>query len=104
VLAGNLVNADTPGYRRVDLHFDAALDAAAKRLNRTHPGHLSLGGGPHGADYRLEAGPRGTRPDGNGVDLDYELVQVSRNAGAFKDRAAVLGRILALRHMAISGR
>lgn len=97
LLAANLANADTPGYRRADLRFEKALAAAAARPSRTHPRHLSTQPGP----YALEIGPLGTRPDGNGVDSDFEAVQVSRNAGAFKDYAEVLGRIVALRRLAL---
>ncbi len=104
-LAANVVNADTPGYRRVDLSFDGLVRDAARRLERTDPRHLAGGGaaGPGAAAYRRELGPRGTRPDGNGVDLQHELVQLSRNASAFSKHATVLSRMLALRRVAITG-
>jgi flagellar basal-body rod protein FlgB len=98
-LAANLANADTPGYRRVDLRFEQALAAAGARLAQSHPRHLP---GDGSAPYRLEQGPRGTRPDGNGVDLDAELVQAKRNAGGFEDLAGVLARIVAMRRAAIA--
>lgn len=101
-LASNVVNADTPGYRRVDLRFDDLMRDAALRLERSDPRHLSAGGG--GPDrYRTVEGPRGTRPDGNGVDLQQELIQLSRNAGAFSKQATVMARILALRRHAVTG-
>ena len=98
-LAANVVNADTPGYRRTDLSFDGLLDDAAVRLERTDPGHLGVGGAG-AASYRTELGPRGTRPDGNGVDLQHEL---SRNAGNFTKHATVLARMLSLRRVAVTG-
>ena len=100
VLAGNIANADTPGYRRLDLRFDETLDRAEARLARTHPGHLAAGGGADGG-WRLERGPRGTRPDGNGVDFERELIAMQRNAGAFTDLAAVLARLQGLVRTAI---
>jgi flagellar basal-body rod protein FlgB len=104
-LAGNVVNADTPGYRRMDVAFDGLLEDAALRLERTDPGHLGAGGGAEaGASaYRRELGPHGTRPDGNGVDLQHELVELSRNAGTFSKQATVLARMLALRRVAVTG-
>ncbi len=99
LLAANLVNADTPGYRRVDLRFEEALAAAAAQPHRTHPRHLSTQPGP----YAIEMGPPGTRPDGNGVDSDFETVAVARNAGAFKDYADVLSRIVGLRRLVLGG-
>jgi len=100
ILAANIANADTPGYRRRDLSFDGVLDATQQRLDRTHSGHLAAPGS-EARNARVELGPRGTRPDGNGVDLDQELVQASRNAGAFIDQANVLARVSMLIRTAI---
>ncbi len=97
-LAANVANADTPRYRRVD--FEPLLAEAGARLQRTHHRHLSASGTP---GYRVVRGPRGSRPDGNGVELDREVIELTRNAGAFRDQAAVLTRLLALRRTAVSG-
>ena len=103
VLSANVANADTPGYRRVDLEFKSQLDHAAHRLARTDASHLGpAGGGPRG-DYILSTGPRGTRPDQNGIELDSELIALNRNAGAFQDQAAVLARLHILRRIAVTG-
>ena len=59
--------------------------------------------GAEAAGLRVVRGPRGTRPDGNGVDRDQEVVHMARNAGAFQDAASVLSRIYALRRMAATG-
>lgn len=99
LIAGNIANADTPGYRRRDISFEGVLASTRTRLDRTHPGHLSPGG-PAG-DPEVELGPRGTRPDQNGVDLDQELVTAHRNAGAFIDQANVLARLSTLVRTAI---
>ncbi len=96
-LAANVVNADTPGYRRVD--FEPLLTKAGARLQRTHPRHIS-GGGDSG--YRVVQGPRGSRPDGNGVELDREVIELTRNAGAFREQAAVLKRLLVMRRIAVT--
>lgn len=100
VLAANIANADTPGYRRRELSFEGVLEGETARVVRTHPRHL-----PHGASgvdqARVEIGPRGTRPDGNGVDLDQELVMAHRNAGTFIDQANVLARLSTLVRTAI---
>ncbi|MFQ5417865.1 MAG: flagellar basal body rod protein FlgB [Myxococcota bacterium] len=102
VLAANIANVDTPGYRRADLHFRDALSRAAVGLVRSHPRHL-----PHAASddqrYRVQVGPRGTRPDGNGVDMDREIIEISRNAGAFTEQAEVLARFFAMARMAVTG-
>jgi len=99
-LSANVANADTPGYRRVDISFERALGRADGELTRTHARHLGSGGA---SAYRVVRGPRGTRPDGNGVDRDQEVVHMARNAGAFQDAASVLSRIYAMRRMAATG-
>ncbi|MAE96032.1 MAG: flagellar basal body rod protein FlgB [Deltaproteobacteria bacterium] len=103
VLSSNVANADTPGYRRVELEFKNQLDEAAHRLARTDASHLGPAGGGPAGDYTLRVGPRGTRPDKNGVELDAELVALNRNAGAFQDQAAVLARLHVLRRIAVTG-
>lgn len=99
-LASNVANSDTPGYRRIDITFERALARADGDLARTHARHLASEGR---AGHRVVRGPRGTRPDGNGVDRDQEVLHMARNAGAFKDAATVLSRIYALRRMAATG-
>ena len=48
-------------------------------------------------------GEYGDRPDRNGVDLDHELLQLSRNSGQFSQQAEVLSRLLTLRRIAATG-
>jgi len=104
VLAGNLANADTPGYRRRDLTFVEALEAAATELAGSDPAHIGTPTGPDPAQrHRLEVGPRGERVDGNGVNLDEEAITFSRNAGAFTKQASILSRVESLTKLAITG-
>jgi len=86
LLAGNIANADTPGYKAVDIDFSKALKAAVGSsqpvgLNATAPGHLQPKGGanPYGAQtlYRQPAQPS---IDGNTVDMDVERTQFIDNA------------------------
>lgn len=100
VLAGNIANADTPGYRRRDIEFEGVLADTRGRMARTHAGHLEARA-TDPSRARVEIGPRGSRPDANGVDLDQELVAAHRNAGAFIDQANVLARVSALLRTAI---
>jgi flagellar basal-body rod protein FlgB len=48
VIASNVANEETPGYRAKDLQFKEALSQAAKRagmvhMRGTHPGHIAIG-------------------------------------------------------------
>jgi flagellar basal-body rod protein FlgB len=99
-LAANVANADTPGYRRVEVEFLPALERAAASLARTSPAHAAA---PENAGLRVTQGPRGTRPDRNGVDRDRELVALARNASEFGERADVLARVFTLRRIAATG-
>lgn len=104
VLAGNLANVDTPGYRRRDLQFVDALEQAASQLAGTDPNHLGADASENPLErHRLEIGPVGTRVDGNGVNLDEEAIAFHRNAGAFTKQARILARIEALTKAAITG-
>lgn len=100
ILSGNVANADTPGYRRFELSLDDALGGDG--FARTDPRHLSASG-TQDPRYRLLRGDYGSRPDRNGVELDHELLQLSRNAGAFEQQAEVLSRLLTLRRIAATG-
>ncbi len=78
VLAQNVANADTPGYRPHDLTGFARSLAAVGRpeLARTAPGHLAaVRGGAAGApeDRRVAE----TVPDGNAVSLDREAMRIA---------------------------
>lgn len=86
VLAGNIANADTPGYRPLDLkpfsdHLASAGGASAAMVT-THAGHLrpdaapvSSGGGTDRIDDIYEASPTG-----NEVVLEQQLIRVSETA------------------------
>lgn len=51
----------------------------------------------------FEMGPKGKRPDANGVKLDDEVIAVHRNTAAFTSRASVLARIASLTRTAVTG-
>ncbi len=75
-LASNLANANTPGYRRVDVDFHGALSAA-----------LSERGGPErraaveaaGFSAAID-GTGAVRADGSTVDVDAESARLAANA------------------------
>ena len=73
-LAANIANADTPGYRRVDVDFHSALTAAMSASD------------PSSALARvaftplLDRSAGATRADGNTVDIDSESAKLAANA------------------------
>jgi flagellar basal-body rod protein FlgB len=75
VLARNVANADTPGYRAQDLTpFAQVLARTAPEMARTQPNHIapaSAGGA------RPDRRPATVSPDGNSVSLDREALRVA---------------------------
>lgn len=88
LIAGNIANADTPGFKARDLDFRSALEQArapgARALTRTDDLHLALGGaGANAADPASEPSYRvATQPaaDGNTVDVQVEQGQYAEAA------------------------
>lgn len=100
VLAANLANVETPNYRRAELRFDETLARTLRPLARTHARHVASADARE-PGWSLEVERRGSRPDGNGVNLDREIIEVNRNAGAFIEQANVLSRLYTLRRLAL---
>ena len=102
-IAGNIANADTPGYAGRDFQFAEALGDAVGRGSggigssggnlalagsaRTHGAHLPVGGGSGSGGIGSGSGPARdytvqSQPslDGNTVDLDRERAAFADNA------------------------
>lgn len=66
LVANNIANADTPGYKAVDIPFDAALHAQVAGSSGSSPAPQYRSGGTVGLD-------------GNDVDLDGERIEAAQN-------------------------
>jgi flagellar basal-body rod protein FlgB len=73
-LAANLANADTPGYRRVDVDFHGAL-AAALAQGANAPAALAQTAFTPQTDPTAGA----VRADGSTVDVDAESAKLAEN-------------------------
>ncbi len=90
VLAQNIANADTPGYRAKDvreLNFKRmALDAVdtAPKTAVTNPAHIA-GGLPHVGPYReiTERRTFETSIDGNPIVLEEQMEKMSRSRSGY---------------------
>lgn len=85
VLASNLANADTPGYRARDIDFKSALAAASGdgtkvHMTATRPGHIGAasdnGTMTPELKYRTPLAPS---LDGNTVDVQLEQAAFAEN-------------------------
>jgi flagellar basal-body rod protein FlgB len=114
VLAGNLANVDTPNYLPREVDFDKAMAAAQAKhaAGATTPvaaeGQIALSSvGPSGTDpdsfVNVAEGARGGL-DGNGVDLDKTMVELSRNGLLYGAVAKATGKKLGiLKYVASDG-
>ncbi len=112
-LANNIANAETPGYKRADVSFEAALAEAVAsdraKLNRGTGVLTSFGS--QRANATGEVGPSvrsvdttTMRVDGSNVDPDDEMAQLSSNSLAHQTVVSLLDKRFSQFRMAIQGR
>ncbi len=106
LLASNIANADTPGFKAKDIDFRSVLDRAngqGVKIATTRPGHLGINGNNAlGAEtlYRVPIQPS---LDGNTVDSNVEQGEFTQNAMRYQATLRFLdGRFKGLR-LAIKG-
>lgn len=82
LLASNIANADTPGFKARDLDFKAALEQAMggqASLRTDHPAHLD-GNGTQADPTLLYRVPMQPSVDGNTVDVQTEQAAYMESA------------------------
>lgn len=102
-IASNVANADTPGYRAVDLSFGRQLEQARMGLATTHPGHRNGSAGLAGRDALAWSGGL-PRRDGNDVDIDREMAKLAKNQIEYQFLARRLSSQFGKLREAITGR
>ncbi|AHF92938.1 flagellar basal-body rod protein FlgB [Opitutaceae bacterium TAV5] len=105
-IASNIANAETPGYRRVDVSGDFATALRARFTQAAGAGPDAGRASLADLEPRLveDASVRTIRPDGNSVELEGELLAMSRNNVEYNFLADVVGRHIKHLKLAISGR
>lgn len=100
VIASNLANEETPGYRASELNFMDQLRSAHQGrlpvvLAATQPRHFGLHG-PQGVQAiagKLNEVPAGDLPlDANSVNLELEMAKLSDNAMQYNTAATILAK------------
>ena len=79
VLAANVANADTPGYRSQDVRFSEQIERLS--LSGTSKYHIDPFGA--GGGMQLVDTPGDAKPNGNNVNLDRELTEMTKNGIEF---------------------
>ena len=100
LIADNVSNITTPGYRRKDLDFKVMLKTGINQgmpAARTHKRHFDF------ANIMTEPASRIVYPnntdvkqDGNNVDLDREIVNMANNNVYYNSLTTLAGRKLRL--------
>ena len=99
-IATNVANAETPGFRRLDI----APDFATQLRSRMESGDFAQSAGtlvPHLAEDQTA---RSIRPDGNTVEIEHELLAMNRNAVEHQFLSDIVSSNLKQLKMAITGR
>ncbi len=90
LLAANLANADTPGYKAKDVDFRSALKmASSERMKTTHSNHFEFGNmNAERVQFRIPTQPS---VDGNTVEAHIEQGEFMDNAMRYQATVQFLG-------------
>lgn len=93
VLAGNVANLDTPGFRPADL--TRAVAGAPGQLATTAAGHIAAA---PAADWTTSFDDGGALQgaDGNAVQLEREMAKIDANRARYATSAELVSRRMAL--------
>jgi flagellar basal-body rod protein FlgB len=94
ILASNIANADTPGYKARDIDFKSTLANIETRSNggltRTNPKHIQISTADNNAEV-LYRTPNQSSLDGNTVDGLLEKSAFAENALRYQASLTFLG-------------
>lgn len=102
VLAGNLANVDTPGFKSRDVEFDFIFKKQLTGDSSTDSAHLelSLSADTSSLMYRI---PHQQSTDGNTVELGVEQSAFAQNSLDFQTSLTFLKKKLSSLELAIRG-
>lgn len=108
VLASNLANADTPGYKAQDIDFKSLLNQyetgqANSAMRTTHSKHISVGEGGNLSGETLYRTPNQPSIDGNTVDSQIEKAEYLQNAMQYQTTLTFLNSKIGTLRKAIRG-
>jgi flagellar basal-body rod protein FlgB len=106
VLAENVANADTPGYKQVALQtftFGEALKQANIGMTVTNPAHI-VPASMAGVNAKTMVDKKATvQPNGNSVDVEGQMMEVSKTAVDYQAMTSIYRKVTALLKTAIKG-
>src|SRR5690606_20043128 len=99
-IASNIANAETPGYRRLDI----AQDFAQQLKTRMAAGDFAATASEIKPRLAEDPTSRTMRPDGNTVEIERELLAMNHNAVQHEFLTELISGNLKQLKMAITGR
>lgn len=97
-IANNIANANTAGYKRVDVDFHSALQDALSGPDAKGALEKGLGLSPQTDNATA------SRADGNNVDIDTEMANLSQNALEYQSLVQVARARLTMLQIAMNVR
>lgn len=104
-ITSNVANAETPGYRAVDLNFTSELKKAFEEnpdtdgLKLTDSKHMDVASSS-GA-HLMQDFSGVTKADGNNVDIDIQMGRLAYNSGKYSTASSIIRKQLSLLKNAI---
>ena len=90
-IAGNIANADTPGFKPQDVEpFVEVLDNSRLAMATTSPRHLGMGGTAPGTASMTDGESWEAKVSGNAVTLEAELLKAGEVNRAFSLDTAIV--------------
>ena len=96
VISNNLANVNTPGFQRKEVSFEESFSRELQRGGEVRAAAVQ----PRVVESQTET----ARQDGNNVDLDKEMGDLSKNALVFDTAIQLLMGQIASMRTAIAGR
>ena len=94
VISQNIANVNTPGYRSMDISFEQQLSNAQLNVEKSDE---------QGQGKLYEVAGLSMRHDGNNVDVDRELGNLTKNSLRHEAFSHILAGKLAMLRSAITG-
>lgn len=99
-IASNIANAETPGYRRLDIAPDFAMQLKASMAR----GEIATNADAPRPTLVEDASARNVRPDGNTVEIERELLAMNRNSVEYNFLTEIVSGDIKQLKLAITGR
>lgn len=111
IIASNITNANTPGYRALGYDFETQLQAAVGtdgqlRMKTTDGRHIKNPGMNAGGELKPDLFTKPTESignDGNSVDIDQEMGDLAENQVIYRATVEILNRRLGMMRYGING-